>query len=128
MNSLLSSVCNSKKTRKLTELCENMDTDDVYQIYGMLLKDTSEKKDTFYQVKKGRIGWNSPIYDKVREQIQEQENYLINPIEVAEGVSTCPKCQSNKTFSVQKQVRSSDEPMTTFLRCVRCSYTWTYSG
>ena len=56
------------------------------------------------------------------------DDYLTKPFEVVDGVVTCPKCQGMKTWSVQKQTRSSDEPMTTFSRCALCNHQWSYSG
>lgn len=111
----------AREIRKKT-LTEN----DIYQVYGTLLQ--SGEKETLALLATNKIGRESPMYDTVREQILEQENYLINPVEVAEGVTSCPKCGSNKTFSAQKQTRGSDEPMTTFSRCVKCHYNWSYSG
>jgi transcription elongation factor S-II len=36
----------------------------------------------------------------------------------------CGKCKQRKTVSYQKQTRSSDEPMTTFVFCVMCGNRW----
>jgi transcription elongation factor S-II len=37
----------------------------------------------------------------------------------------CPKCNERKTKFKQKQIRSADEPMTTFIVCGSCRYRWT---
>lgn len=37
----------------------------------------------------------------------------------------CPKCNERKTKFKQKQIRSADEPMTTFIVCGNCQYRWT---
>ena len=37
---------------------------------------------------------------------------------------TCERCHSKKTSMVQLQLRSGDEPMTTFVTCVTCSFRW----
>lgn len=97
-----------------------------YQVSGLLLQ--KEAKDVLTDIKEKRFGWNSDIYSDVANTIKEYDEYLIKPFEVAEGVSECKKCGSKKTWSVQKQTRSSDEPMTTFTRCVSCGHQWTYSG
>ncbi|KIJ44090.1 hypothetical protein M422DRAFT_228725 [Sphaerobolus stellatus SS14] len=34
----------------------------------------------------------------------------------------CDKCDSNRAYFKQLQIRSADEPMTTFYRCVKCAY------
>ncbi|EPQ27845.1 uncharacterized protein PFL1_04589 [Pseudozyma flocculosa PF-1] len=38
----------------------------------------------------------------------------------------CPKCENPKAFFMQLQIRSADEPMTTFYRCTnaKCAYQW----
>ncbi|KAJ3057934.1 RNA polymerase III subunit C10 [Rhizoclosmatium globosum] len=36
----------------------------------------------------------------------------------------CPKCDVTRAAYMQLQIRSADEPMTTFYRCVGCKYTW----
>lgn len=40
------------------------------------------------------------------------------------GLFTCGRCKGNKTTYVQKQTRSSDEPMTTFVTCLKCGKRW----
>lgn len=100
----------------------------VYQVYGLLIQDLSKMKETAAIVKEGKIGWASPTYDCIRDKIAEFDEYLVNPFDVVEGVVECGKCGSKKTWSVQRQTRASDEPMTTFSRCVGCGNQWTYSG
>jgi DNA-directed RNA polymerase subunit M/transcription elongation factor TFIIS len=100
----------------------------IYQVVGLLIQDASEMKSIAGAVKAGRIGWKSPTYDTVSAKIEEFDEYLAKPFEVVEGVVECGKCHSKKTWSVQRQTRSQDEPMTTFSRCVECGHQWSYSG
>ena len=100
----------------------------VYQVLGVLLKDKKRLQEVLKDIKGGRLGWKGPIYDDISQKIQEFDEYLVKPFEVVEGVIQCGKCGSKRTWSVQKQTRSSDEPMTTFSRCVDCGNNWTYSG
>lgn len=37
---------------------------------------------------------------------------------------TCSRCKGNKHQTMQLQTRSSDEPMTTFVTCVTCGFTF----
>jgi len=37
----------------------------------------------------------------------------------------CPNCNERKTKFKQKQIRSADEPMTTFIVCGECRHRWT---
>ena len=39
-------------------------------------------------------------------------------------VEPCHKCKSQKTTFIQKQIRRSDEPATTFYRCLDCGFSW----
>jgi len=34
----------------------------------------------------------------------------------------CDKCDSTRAYYRQLQIRSADEPMTTFYRCVKCAW------
>lgn len=100
----------------------------LYQIIGLLSKDITKMRELAKDIRENKIGWESNIYDNVAVRIAEFDEYLVKPFEVVEGISECGKCNSKKTWSVQKQVRSSDEPMTTFSRCVECGHQWNYSG
>lgn len=85
-------------------------------------------------IKNGFVGWDHPVFMKVKNRIEEHDDFIINPFEVEEGVTEChaivdgKTCGSKRVFTYSKQVRSSDEPMTTFAKCVKCKAQWTYSG
>lgn len=100
----------------------------VYQTIGHLIENPKRLKEIGDEIKKGKIGWKNPIYNSIESKMNEFDDYLVKPFEVVEGISECSKCHSRKTWSVQKQTRSSDEPMTTFTHCVDCGNKWTYSG
>jgi DNA-directed RNA polymerase subunit M/transcription elongation factor TFIIS len=100
----------------------------VYQTFGDITGSERKLKEVLAGVKKKEIGWNHPMFNNVKQRTEEHDDYLVNPFEVTEGVVECTKCGSRRTFSCQKQVRSSDEPMTTFSRCVDCGHQMTYSG
>jgi DNA-directed RNA polymerase III subunit RPC11 len=36
----------------------------------------------------------------------------------------CKKCGCKRAYFMQIQIRSADEPMTTFYKCIDCSYQW----
>ena len=40
------------------------------------------------------------------------------------GMFRCNKCGSERTTNYQKQMRSSDEPMTVFIKCLKCGKKW----
>ncbi|KAJ7058632.1 hypothetical protein C8F01DRAFT_1148815 [Mycena amicta] len=39
-------------------------------------------------------------------------------------MASCPKCNNDKAYFYQLQIRSADEPMTTFYRCTQCTNQW----
>jgi transcription elongation factor S-II len=41
-----------------------------------------------------------------------------------DGAYTCSKCKSRKTTYTAIQIRSADEPMTIFVRCLKCGKSW----
>jgi DNA-directed RNA polymerase subunit M/transcription elongation factor TFIIS len=87
-----------------------------------------EKERIFFQqqnIPMQYVGWNHPNFDSIREKMKEENNFIENPvIDIAEGIIQCNKCKSFKTFSYQKQVRSSDEGFTLFVNCVDCNANW----
>jgi DNA-directed RNA polymerase subunit M/transcription elongation factor TFIIS len=79
-------------------------------------------------VKSRKHGWDHKMYDEITYRLKERDDFIVTPFDVAEGVLECPRCASMRTFSYQLQLRSCDEPMTTFAQCVACRKRWTYSG
>ena len=45
-------------------------------------------------------------------------------IEASTDTFTCRKCKGNKTTYYQLQIRSADEPATTFISCIDCGNKW----
>lgn len=84
--------------------------------------------DIIEKIKSAKMGWRREELREIRCKQDEQDDFLVNPFQVEEGVLQCPKCGKNRTFSFQKQTRGADEPMTTFAQCVECKHKWVYSG
>jgi DNA-directed RNA polymerase III subunit RPC11 len=36
----------------------------------------------------------------------------------------CPQCSHDEAYFMQIQIRSADEPMTNFFKCVKCGIRW----
>lgn len=69
--------------------------------------------------------WDHPVFAPFRAKLEEEDAFIENPIaDIAEGIIECSKCKSTKTFSYQKQVRSSDEGFTLFVNCINCNANW----
>lgn len=119
------------QTIKTTEENNETDPNSLYIKYlyeiSYELKQNTKITPIFEALKNGTIGWNGSSFDNIRRNQQEEDDFTVNPFEIAEGVQKCNKCGSNRTFSYQKQTRSADEGATTFIQCV-CGNKWRYSG
>ena len=118
----------SLKYLKKYENIEDIYNLNIYQIVNEILNDkTISFQDLLKKIKNGNIYWRHPFYTNYINKEVEQDNFLIKPFEIEEGVLTC-KCGSKKVFSYQRQQRSADEPMSTFATCTSCGSKWIYSG
>ena len=65
------------------------------------------------------------IEKQIKERIDEvRTDWNEKHGEVTEGVYKCRVCGGKKTIQHEQQTRSADEPMTLFITCVNCKYTW----
>lgn len=64
--------------------------------------------------------WDELITSKSKRD----QNKFENNLEAATDTFTCRKCKSNKCTYMQLQLRSADEPMTTFVTCLSCGNRW----
>lgn len=55
---------------------------------------------------------------------KEQEG---NTLKATTDMYTCRKCREKKCSYYELQIRSSDEPMTKFIKCCNCGYEWRQS-
>lgn len=106
----------------------------LYQIIGDLLNG-KKLKDIVENIKSNNLGWNHLDFKQMQIMLDEQNDFIENPFAVEEGVLECKfrdkdgnLCGSKRVFSYQRQVRSADEPMTTFASCCKCGTKWQYSG
>lgn len=121
--------CAEIKSGEEKENIENIYRRFVYQVVGDITKG-APLKPLLSNVKALRLGWEHKDYEKVSQKISEHDEFIVNPFEVVEGVSKCPieNCGNERVFTYTKQCRSGDESSTTFNQCMKCNYTWTYSG
>ena len=85
---------------------------------------TDNLRSVVEQVQKKEVGWNHPNFNQIRQEFQEEDDFIQNPPAVEEGVMECAKCHSKRTFSFSKQTRRSDESATVFVRCSNCNHTY----
>ena len=73
---------------------------------------------------------NNMINQSKKKAILEKINDKINSLKLdwdiilEDGVYTCPKCQSKKTYQMEKQMRSADEDTTVIISCAKCRKSW----
>ena len=113
----------NKTTDELSDLYTHL----MYQIIGDLLQNIEPSVIITY-LQSNHILWNHSMFKTITSILNEQDDFIMNPFEVEEGVTECKKCGSKRVFTYSKQCRSSDEPMSTFAECVKCGAKWKYSG
>jgi DNA-directed RNA polymerase subunit M/transcription elongation factor TFIIS len=102
----------------------------IFQIIGDIMN--GEKlKDILENIRVEKVDWNHPTFKQMQNMLDEQNDFIENPFAVEEGVLECKArdkngqvCGSKRVFSYQRQVRSADEPMTTFASCCKCGTKW----
>ena len=84
--------------------------------YDKTLRDAKEKKG----------GWDSGVFKEVEDSERRLVLNMLAPVDVDEGIYQCPQCKGKKTMHYSRQVRSADEPATTFITCANkyCQYQW----
>jgi len=102
---------------------ESLYKQNIYQVVGDILSGGNLKL-LLDNIKEGKLGWKHPSFQDVTFRMEEQDDFIINPFEVEEGVLEC-RCGSKRVFSYSKQVKSSDEATTTFAQCMACKVRWT---
>ena len=121
---------------------QNSDCEDIERIYKLNIFQTigdiingKKLKEVIENIKNGNLGWSHPTFKDMQNMLDEQNDFIENPFAVEEGVLECKArdkdgnmCGSKRVFSYQRQVRSADEPMTTFASCCKCGTKWQYSG
>lgn len=100
----------------------------IYEILCMINDPRNEGEDKLSQaieyLKKDQLLWSHPTFDIEKKKIEEENDFMVCPYEISEGVLTCGKCRCKKIFSFSKQTRSMDEPTTVFALCSECGNKW----
>lgn len=91
------------------------------------IRDNKPLNELYEQILNKNIGWKHPNMKEFIFEEFENDNFIMKPFEVEEGIQQC-SCGSKRVFSYQKQVRSADEPMSLFSTCCACGKKWSYSG
>jgi len=94
----------------------------LYQIIGDILEGNKLKL-TLAKIKEKKLGWQHSSFDEYSFRLREQDDFIMKPFEVEEGVLEC-RCGSRRVFSFAKQIRASDEGTSIFAECVACKSKW----
>ena len=115
-------------TTKYPDLDEYKRLDYLKQVISYY--NTNDKKYNKKVLLKIPLGWNTPQYKQYISDENEYDEYMENPLgnEIHDSVVSCSKCGSNKTFNIEKQTRSLDEPSTIISICYDCKHRQKYSG
>ena len=131
IESMLSLKINNQKNKNIflkyiNQYIINMSHQDITMLlYSILLDiDKLPLKEVLNNIKTCKYNWDNQYFDDIKSNIKEQDNFIVCPFEVDEGVLECTKCGSKKTFSYSKQTRSGDESTTVFATCVMCKSSW----
>ena len=60
----------------------------------------------------------------IQKKKDRDENRYAPKLEANTDNYTCRKCKSKECSYYQLQTRSADEPMTTFVTCIKCGNRW----
>lgn len=66
--------------------------------------------------------WEDAYAKVAAKQLRREAD--VDASKAPDGAYTCGKCKSRKTVYTSIQIRSADEPMTNFVRCLNCGKSW----
>jgi DNA-directed RNA polymerase subunit M len=106
---------------------------------ALLIPTRDEKKKTTLRCPKCGIKTKSNTVEEGKyvltqkiEHSVKDETVVIDDEVGGEALPTatveCPRCGHNRASYWQSQIRSADEGMTLFYRCVNCRHTWRDAG
>ena len=108
-------------------ITEDVYNERIFQVIGDIIN-KQKLNAVLDNIKNNKFGWRHDCFLQDKYKIEEQDDFIVNPFVVEEGVLQCSKCESKRVYSYQRQTRGSDEPMTTFAECVACKSKWIYNG
>ena len=92
-------------------------------VYNFLTADWHKVFGNVHDIRK-KILFENPLLDPAREKLKMDMEIFRGKVDVGVGAIDCRKCGSKETISVEKQLRSCDEPMSIFVTCLQCGNKW----
>lgn len=118
---------NTESTLKKYDSFDDIYRLNIFQIINDIHNNKYDLKTLLNNVKTKKMNWDHDFFNELKLEETEQDNFLIKPFEIEEGVLEC-KCGSKRVYSYSKQSRSADEPCSTYAQCMSCKSKWVYSG
>lgn len=120
------------EARKLLE-CSDIEAE-IFKNHGhsqseydwMVFESLASNGENGENVEYSSLGLGHNAYDEIRHDLEEQDDFITNPLEIQEGVLECPKCHGRRTISFVRQERSGDEALVVRAVCVKdgCGHAW----
>lgn len=110
-------------SRRLANASEHIVHEVLYELSACQSIQKRTLQEMLCRIRDHEYGWTQAPFDQARVREEEEESFLLKPLEIEEGVLEC-RCGSKRTISYQRQTRSADEGSTTFARCVECGASW----
>lgn len=113
---------------KCVSLCNNLDINSFVGNKGLIQR---VKDGEFSPKDLVELGPTKLFPENWEYLIEKKNNTLKSSMEAPEATTDqfkCPRCKARECTYYQLQIRSSDEPMTTFLSCVKCKKKWVIGG
>lgn len=66
--------------------------------------------------------WEAAYAKVAARQLRREAD--VDASKAPDGAYACGRCKSRKTVYTSIQIRSADEPMTNFVRCLNCGKSW----
>ena len=118
--------------RMVNENTDNMDWISIEALYPkiayekvgqlILCEDREEREKILADIKDNSTGFDTHPYEVFRQKQKDECSFTAQGPKVEKGEFPCrnPKCKSKRCFFYQLQTRGNDEPMTTFVTCIKC--------
>jgi len=98
--------------------------EELYQWCGKFIQKDFPFSEFYKEVSQHVSPWESQTFRIQKIQEQRDIDIMTVKLPVSEGLYTCSRCKSTRTFSRQVQTRSADEGMTSIIQCSECKKVW----
>ncbi len=71
-----------------------------------------------------KIIFENPLLVKAKNKLAMDMEIYRSKVDISKGAIDCKKCGSEETLSIERQIRSADEPASIFSSCIQCGYKW----